>query len=118
MSSNMFGEPEFFSTNQIKDYCGNVRNKLRPLYHELHVSAEEMEAVLKYVPSANPHGFGLDSKLRAKLVAQHMRRSADAIETAVGSAVKSYVAFRKHYSPELSAAGNNRKRRREFRFDQ
>lgn len=112
------GEPEFFSTSQIRDYCNNARLLLRPLYHELHVSAEELEAALKHVCSVNPHAFGLDSTVRAKLVARHLRTAANSVEATCGSLVRTYLSFRRHYVAELEAAGRRTTNRRPFRFDQ
>lgn len=110
------GEPEFFSTSQIQQYIGNARGLLRPLYHELHVSAEELEAALRYVRSANPAAFGLDSRVRARLVASHLRRAADSVEVTCAALVRTYLAFRKHYVAELHAAGHRGQQRREFKF--
>ncbi|TWP51714.1 hypothetical protein FKR81_12665 [Lentzea tibetensis] len=113
MSQLVFGEPDFFSSSQIRDYCNNARMLMRPVANELRVGAEELEAALKYVKSANPMPFGLDSRVRAKLVAKHMIRGAEAVEVLCGSMVKTYLSFRKHYVAELSMASN----RREFKFD-
>ncbi|NKE63712.1 hypothetical protein FXN61_46175 [Lentzea sp. PSKA42] len=110
-----FGDPEFFSTSQIRDYCDRGAKLIRPLYNELHIAAEEMEAVLRYVPSANPSMGGLDSRVRAKFVASHMHRSADAVEVAVTSLRKTYMSFRKHFIAELEAASG--KKRPAFKFD-
>ncbi|WP_158842667.1 hypothetical protein [Saccharothrix deserti] len=106
-----FGEPEFFSTSQIRDYCGNVRKVLRPMHHELMVSAEELAATLKYVKSVDPKFLGTDSRVRAVLVARHMRNAADALLVAQTSVVKTYLSFRKHYVVELDAAGHKDKGR-------
>ncbi|SDD94860.1 hypothetical protein [Actinokineospora iranica] len=112
-----FGEPEFFSTSQIRDYCGNARKVLRPMHHELMVSAEELHAALKYVRSADPKAAGLDSRVRARLVARHMHTAADALLVAQSAMVKTYLSFRRHYVVELNEAGFKDKARREFRFD-
>lgn len=106
------GEPEFFSPRLIRQYCENARNFVRPLYHELHVSAEELELVLRELPSSNPHVFGQDSKVRARIVANHMRRAADGVEIAAASLVRTYMSFRKHFLPEI-----NQPRRPRRRFD-
>lgn len=111
-----FSEPEFFSTSQIRDYCGNARKVLRPMHHELLVSAEELAATLRYVRSADPKFLGADSRVRAALVARHLRNAADALLVAQTSVVKTYLSFRKHYVAELDAAGHKDKGR-EFRFD-
>lgn len=108
------GEPEFFSPRMIRNYCENGRKLLRPLYHELHVSAEEMEMVLKDVPSANPQMLGQDSKVRARFVAKHLRQSAQAVEVAAASLARTYQSFRKHYVPEATAKSRPR---RQFRMD-
>lgn len=110
-----FGDPEFFSTSQIRDYCDKSARLIRPLYNELHIAGEELEAVLRYVPSANPQMGGLDSRVRAKFVASHMHRSADAVEVAVVSLRRTYMSFRKHFIAELDAAAG--KKRPAFKFD-
>jgi hypothetical protein len=111
-----FGEPEFFSTSAIRDYCGNARRVLRPMHHELLVGAEELQAALRFVKSADPKAAGLDSRVRARLVARHMRTAADALLVAQTSMVKTYLSFRKHFVVELHQAGH-KDVRREFRFD-
>ncbi|MEO6088876.1 MAG: hypothetical protein ABIQ18_37775 [Umezawaea sp.] len=113
-----FGEPEFFSTSQIRDYCGNARLVLRPMYHELLVGADELQAALKFVKSVDPKFFGADSHVRARLVARHMRNAADAVLVAQTSMVKTYLSFRKHYVVELDAAKEQAKAKsRAFKFD-
>lgn len=114
----VFGEPEFFSTTAIRDYCGNARLLLRPMHHELMVAAEELEASLRFVKSVDPKAGGLDSRVRAKLVSRHMRNAADGILVAQTSMIKTYLSFRRHFVRELDAAGASApKPRREFRFN-
>jgi hypothetical protein len=115
MAQLVFGDPDFGSTSQLRDYINNGRLIVRPLYHELHVASEELIAVLSHVKSANPHAFGLDSRVRARIVGAHLRRAGEAMETANSSLVKCYMSFRKHYTNELQAAP--KAKRREFRFD-
>ena len=110
--SNQLPEPEFFSPRLIREFCDTARRTIRPIYHELHVSAEELEHVLRDLPSTNPHVFGQDSKVRARIVAGHMRRSADAIEVAAASLARTYMSFRKHYLAEIAA--KPRANRRQF----
>jgi hypothetical protein len=110
-----FGEPEFFASSHIHDYCNNIRTLMRPLVSELHVSAEELEAALKHVKSVNPQAFGLDSRVRAKLVAAHLRRASEAAEVMCASAVRTYLSFRKHYVAEIDMTAKNRGRN--FQFD-
>jgi truncated hemoglobin YjbI len=116
MAQPFFGEPEFYSTSQIRDFCNRARQLMRPLHNELHISAEELQAVLKHVASANPQVFGLDSRLRARLVARHMHHAAEAIEVATVSVVRCYASFRQHYVTPMSSRDNS-PQRRPFQFD-
>jgi hypothetical protein len=116
MGNLVFGDPEFGSTSQLRDYINNGRAIVRPLYHELHVASEELIAVLSHVKSVNPSAFGLDSRVRARIVGAHLRRSADAMEAASVSLVKCYMSFRKNYVNELQSAP--KPRRRTFNFDE
>lgn len=117
MSKEILGSPEFVSSSAIRQYCENARRLFHPLYHELHVSAEELEVALKYVRSADPKMGGMDSRLRAKLVSRQLKHAATAIEVASKSTVGTYMAFLKHYSPEVSEARKKQSRRR-FEFDE
>lgn len=116
MGDLVFGDPEFGSTTQLREYINNGRAIVRPLYHELHVASEELIAVLSHVKSVNPHAFGLDSRVRARIVGAHLRRSGEAMEAASVSLVKCYMSFRKHYVDELQKAPQ--RQRREFKFDE
>ncbi|AOS65006.1 hypothetical protein [Actinoalloteichus hymeniacidonis] len=109
MAENRLGEPEFFSTSSIKEYCTKGRDLLRPLHHELAVSAEEMQVVLTYVP-------GVDSRVRARLVAAHLRRASAAVEVANLEIVRTFLSFQRHFTQELSQA--KRTPRRKFEFDE
>ncbi|MCA1191358.1 MULTISPECIES: plasmid transfer protein TraA [unclassified Saccharopolyspora] len=117
MSKEILGSPEFVSSSSIRQYCENARRLFHPLYHELHVSAEELEAALRYVKTADPKFGGMDSRVRSKLVARQLKQAAAAIEVASKSTVATYMAFLKHYSPEVSAA-REKQRARRFEFDE
>ncbi|APU20135.1 hypothetical protein [Actinoalloteichus sp. GBA129-24] len=108
MSESQLGDPEFFSTTEIKAYCQRGRNLLRPLHHELHVAGEEMQIVLSYVP-------GVDSRVRARLVAGHLRRAAAAVEIANLEVVRTFMSFQRHFTAELSQV--KKSPRREFKFE-
>lgn len=112
----ILGSPEFVSSSAIREYCERARKLFHPLYHELHVSAEELEVALKFVKSADPKVGGMDSRVRAKLVSRQMKQAAKAIEAASKASVGTYMAFLKHYSPEVSQA--RQKSRRRFEFDE
>jgi hypothetical protein len=113
MANNVLGEPEFVSPRAIREYCQQGRNHIRPLFHELHVSAEELEMVLRELPSANPGVFGMADRGRAKLVSGHMRRAAEAAEVCSASLVRTFMSFRKHYLLPVEQGG---KPRQQFDF--
>lgn len=116
MSKEILGSPEFVSSSAIRVYCENARRLFHPLYHELHVSAEELEVALKYVKSVDPKLGGMDSRVRAKLVSRQLKQAAAAMEVASKSMVGTYMAFLKHYAPEV--AERRQKARRAFEFDE
>lgn len=112
-SDPKLGEPEFYSTSQLQAYVKTGRQLLRPLHHELHVAAEELYSVLRYVPTPE----GNTSMVRAKLVSMHLSRAAGAVEVATAEMVRTYASFLKHYTTELDATRRG-KGRPAFRFDQ
>lgn len=109
-----FGEPEFFNNIMIRDYVNNGRLLLRPLYNELAIAGEELQAVLTSVGSANPSMFGMDSLVRGRLVAAHLRRSSAAVRVASKELVRTYQSFKKHYAPEIDEQRRKKPRRFEI----
>lgn len=113
----VLGSPEFVSSSAIREYCERARRLFHPLYHELHVSAEELEVALKFVQSADPKAGGMDSRVRAKLVSRQLKQAASAVEAASKASVGTYMAFLKHYSPEVAEA-RKKTQRKKFEFDE
>lgn len=111
-----FGEPEFFATSQIRDYCNNARQILRPMAYELEVASEELRASLRFVKTVDPKMLGLDRIVRAKLVADHLKNAGEALVVAQTSITKTYLSFRKHYVVELNKAGYTPPKGKEFDF--
>lgn len=112
-------EPEFFSTSQLKNWLGKGSALLKPMANDLRVAAEELRVVLAYTESTNPHLFGTDSKIRARLVAAHLRRAGEAVETADLSLLKTYLSFRRHYVDDMRGGRHGgRAPRRSFKFDE
>jgi len=109
-------EPEFFSTSQLREWLTKGRSILQPMSSDLHIASEELITVLKYTESANPHLFGMDAKVRARLVGAHLRRAGEAVEAANLSLLKTYLSFRKHYVPETHPSRHGH--RRQFNFDE
>ena len=114
MSNYVIGNPEaLLSTSALREYCDNGRRVLRPLYTELRIAGEELEAALRYVPVPNSQFGALDSRVRARLVASHLRHSAQAVEVAVASLVRTYLSYRRHFLDDTQPD-----RRPQFRVDQ
>lgn len=110
-------EPEFFSTSQLREWLTKGTNIVKPMSSDLHIASQELIAVLSYTKSANPHFFGMDAKVRARLVGAHLRRAAQACEAANVSLLKTYLSFRQHYVGDAQPV-NHRGPRRTFKFDQ
>ncbi|MFD9966171.1 hypothetical protein [Amycolatopsis sp. NPDC058986] len=93
MTSWTLGEPTFESTSQLHKYCQNGRTLIRPLSNELRISAEELRAVLKEVP-----GMGMvDAKVKARIVANHLRHAAEGVDAACVGLVRCYLSFERHF---------------------
>jgi hypothetical protein len=102
------GEVEFRNNNDLADYCRKLRTILRRLSQEVAFAADELQAVLGTVPGTRG-AMGIDSRLRAKLVAAHLRIAAELLRIAVGSVAKCHASFLKHFAPELEQAITRRK---------
>ncbi len=112
-----FGEYEFTDNHHIKDYCKRVRKATHMLGLEIAMAGAELQAALGQVPPAQGSGvLGLGQKWRARQVASHLNRAAEALKAAAASATRTYAAFRRHYAPELDAVNGRRKSRPRFEF--
>lgn len=110
-------EPEFFSTSQLREWLDKGATVLKPMSTDLHIASQELITVLSYTQSANPHFFGMDAKVRARLVGAHLRRAGEACEAANLSLLKTYLSFRQHYVGDAQPP-NRRGPRRTFKFDE
>lgn len=97
MPSFSLGEPVFLNTSMVRAYCENGRNLIRPLANELRIGSEELRAALKEVRSHNPLLLGVDTKIKAKIVASHLVHAAEGIEQAAAGFVRCYLSFEKHF---------------------
>lgn len=99
MSANKFtlGDPVFFSTSQLRAYCENGRNLIRPLSYELHLASEELRGALREVPNMG--------SWPARVVSAHLRHAADGVDAACVGLIRTFLSFERHYinnTPERS----------------
>jgi hypothetical protein len=100
------GEPEFLSTSQLRDYCLNGRNLIRPVAAELAIAEAELFAVLTEVGGADLSRW--DRRRRARQVSRHLHHGSKAVEAACASLLRTVVSFERTY---LGAEGTSRPRR-------
>jgi hypothetical protein len=109
------GDAEFTDNLAIRDYCNRLRLVSHHLGVEVAIAAAELQAALGQIPG-NQFALGLDSRVRARLVAAHLHRAAEAQTAAAAAAVRAYASFRKHFQPELAAVNRNSRPRKRFEF--
>lgn len=110
MSGFKLGVPDFGSTSELRKYCTDARNLIRPLSHEIQLSSEELHGALREIPL--PDGGGKARQIaRAKFVSRHLSRAGSHIDAACVEFVRTYLAFQKHY---LRANEQQSRQRRVF----
>jgi hypothetical protein len=77
----------------VREFCNNVRLTAGQEYKHLGHAAHELRATLA------PYG-----RVRAWIVAAHLSLASNAAKAASAHAVATYMAFIKHFEPELAAA--------------
>jgi len=109
MSVNTFtlGEPEFLRTSQLRDYCVNGRNLIRPLAAELTIAEAELMAVLKEIGAGTTGRW--ERHRNARQVSRHLGHAARGIELSCASLLRTVVSFERVY---LGAPGASSPRRR------
>ncbi|GLZ43517.1 hypothetical protein [Actinokineospora sp. NBRC 105648] len=98
----VLGEPEFGSTSDLRTYCLNARTMIRPLAHELRLSAEELQGALKEIRNGDTLA---KRRWKARIVSNHLRHAADGVEDACIGAIRTFLSFERHFindSPEKS----------------
>lgn len=109
---NLLDEPVFESPRMIREFCENARKVLRPVYLHLALTADELEAVLRDHPTVGPSRMGMDARVRARLVAGHMRRAAEGLGVASIELPRTFTSYRKHFLEPLQA--DRGRQRRQF----
>lgn len=104
------GEPEFFSTTDLRNYCTRGRNLLRPLASELQIASAELHAALKEVPSGDSR---IQDHYRARVVAKHMQHAAKGVELSITGLVRTFLSFERNFLHSTPARS-----KKAFRVDQ
>jgi len=89
-------EIEFNSGSDIREYTEKVRKLSKALAMELDYSAQELQARLKDLPPADgesPRAM----RAKARSVARHLRRSAEAQRTVGIESVRTWGSMLKHF---------------------
>jgi hypothetical protein len=96
------------SSSALETYIKKLRDAERDFYIEISFAAEELQGNLSTLPVVGSGGGGLlgktKSRIRAKKVANNLRRAAEAHRHAGGMAVKTWVMFVRDFAPEIDAA--------------
>lgn len=93
----ILGEPEFNSTEDVRNYCNHVRALMVQAAIELAMSAKILEARLaqaQTLPGDNP----VQGRMRARRVGRKLKKAADGATAAAKSAVGAYGAFTREYA--------------------
>ncbi|MFE1399241.1 MULTISPECIES: hypothetical protein [Nocardiopsis] len=87
---------EFETGSDIRRYTETVRKLSRALAMELEYSAQELEAALKDLPPGDGESH-LAMRRKARSVARHLRRSAEAQRMVGIEAVRTWGSMIKHF---------------------
>ena len=93
----ILGEPEFNSTEDVRNYCNHVRALMVQAAIELAMAAKILEARLaqaQTLPGDNP----VQGRMRARRVGRKLKKAADGATAAAKSAVGAYGAFTREYA--------------------
>ncbi|WP_158896001.1 hypothetical protein [Amycolatopsis anabasis] len=101
------GEIRLDSSTALRRYVDLARDLHKDLYFELEFASSELRVALQGIPPAlTARGVpaSVNSKLRAKQVADAFRRAAEADKHAAAMLAKAWVLFIRNFAPELEEA--------------
>jgi hypothetical protein len=93
----VLGDPDFNSTEDIRNYCNHVRALMIQAAIELAMASKILEARLaqaQRLPGDNP----IQGRLRAKKVGRKLKKAGDGATAAAKGAVAAYGAFSREYA--------------------
>ncbi|WP_411574142.1 plasmid transfer protein TraA [Streptomyces fradiae] len=97
---------DFMSNEEIRTYSETLRRAHREAAVERVMDAEQLEAVLKTIPTQDGSLGG--ARMRARRVSRHLRRIAKAEQLIAKEATSLYAAFEREYEVELRKIGRAR----------
>ncbi len=98
---------EFDSASDVQRYIVTLRNACKTLAVELEFAADDLEERLRAVPPTGDDETGVVIARRARQVAKHLRRSAEAAREVGISASKTWSSLKVHFGDHM---GQRRKR--------
>ncbi|MEU3256123.1 plasmid transfer protein TraA [Streptomyces sp. NPDC006997] len=107
----VLGEPDFNTTEDVRNYCNHVRALMIQAAIELAMASKILEARLaqaQTLPGDNP----IQGRMRALKVSRKLKKAADGATAAAKSAVGAYGAFTREYAdlmrprPQRAASTN------------
>ena len=96
------------TATELEKYCKKIQDLFKDLYMELGWGAEILQRNLSTIPVADSKYNGgvlgsTVSKIRARRVANNIRRASEASKYAGAQAVKTWREFTKSFAPEIEA---------------
>lgn len=109
------------TASELEKYTKKLRDLYHDLYVELEFGAQVLQENLSTLPVAQSKFGGsvgaANSRMRAKRVANQLRKAAEATKYSGGQSVKTWREFIRIFAPEIDAARNPGKKP-DFKVDQ
>ena len=99
---------EFMTGSDVRQYSERVRKLSKALAVELEYGAQELEASLRDLPPG-PDDGRFTARRKARSVARHLRRAAEAQRTVGIESVRTWGSLEKHYEHLLKNRAKPRK---------
>ncbi|MFB6531651.1 plasmid transfer protein TraA [Streptomyces sp. NPDC056399] len=93
----ILGEPTFGSTEDVRNYCNQVRALMIQCAIELAMGAKILEARLAQAQPL-PEDTPIQARLRALKVGRKLKRASDGATAAAKNAVAAYAIFQREYA--------------------
>ncbi|MFC7968794.1 plasmid transfer protein TraA [Streptomyces cinereoruber] len=93
----LLGEPQFNSTEDVRDYCNQVRALMLQCAIELAMGAKILEARLGQAQTL-PDDSPVQARLRAMKIGRKLKKAADSATAAAKNSVAAYAAFQREYA--------------------
>ncbi|MEU2441822.1 plasmid transfer protein TraA [Streptomyces rubradiris] len=111
----LLGEPTFNTTDDVREYCNQLRAVMLQCAIEMAMAAKILEARLAQalpLPGENP----IQTRMRAKKVGWKLKRAADGATAAAKNAVATYGAFQREYADLIHPRPQQAATTNPFRF--